>query len=962
MAITKRQFIKYTVLPGFLPRLVHLFGHGFSYLACYMAVLYSNVGLIAKDHPYLQPANFGRYGVRHVIAQASRNLDYSWKNADKVVVFYLLLAGIAILSLQFLVIILSFVSQPVFATSLSFFRVFNLTDATGTAIDISRYRQDMAFVVLDRALGLRMSPTSPDTFFLSCVGNTTVDCENIRGEVIGMPTIPTPFHRALHNIFNFYSVGILTLGVIMILYCVIAIVGETVTSGTPFGKRFSRAWFVPRLILFFAMITPLGMQSNLTFIAANGVKLNSAQYVVLGTAKFGSNMATNAWDRFSSTLLLADTMIAKPNAPSLSEMTQFMYIARMCMMAEMLLHNKLVLPYIVKELSLGVMSLSASGIPINVLPYSSTTFREAVEFSNYGTVTVRFGELNLPDWMDPVVPGAHLTHSGFVEPTCGELVFNIESIDPHVIGGSGILGIQEVYYNFIEDYMFSSPYVDESAYCVLSAVLPYNHKPECVSNNLNTPATGTPTGTHWPTYQGLSESVGFFDMEGRRLITGDYINPSTGAYTNNPTGTIMAALRTVYDGPTLPPEIRERGWAAAALWYNRIAEINGMMVGAIHNTPVTTKYPMIMEEIASQHQSYDSAYSSTDRFNPLLQNGKLATLERQGDQYLAAAYYAGYNLWDIASPHITPDTKRSGNAVIDIVNMIFGTQGLIDIRENNGTHPLAMLSALGRGMVQASLDSLVKGVGASGIAIILSEYFPGESQLAESAGGLFLKIAMIGLSIGFVLYYVVPLMPFIYFFFAFGGWVKSIFEALVAMPLWALAHIKIDGEGLPGPFAMNGYFLLFEILLRPILIIAGFVASIVFFSALVDVLHTGFSKYILNVGGANHEKILFAPATNPISMLMGPIDEFFYTVMYTILVYMIGVSCFKLIDNIPNQIMRWMGVTVSTFQEKAGDPASELQGRMFRASQTTSSQLDAMINRTSQGLTNTQLATQLATK
>ena len=54
-------------------------------------------------------------------------------------------------------------------------------------------------------------------------------------------------------------------------------------------------------------------------------------------------------------------------------------------------------------------------------------------------------------------------------------------------------------------------------------------------------------------------------------------------------------------------------------------------------------------------------------------------------------------------------------------------------------------------------------------------------------------------------------MPFIYFFFALAGWIKSIFEAVVAMPLRALAHLRIDGEGLPGPGATNGYFLLLEI-------------------------------------------------------------------------------------------------------------------------------------------------------
>ena len=62
-----------------------------------------------------------------------------------------------------------------------------------------------------------------------------------------------------------------------------------------------------------------------------------------------------------------------------------------------------------------------------------------------------------------------------------------------------------------------------------------------------------------------------------------------------------------------------------------------------------------------------------------------------------------------------------------------------------------------------------------------------------------------------MLFYIIPFMPFIYFFFAVGTWVKAIFEAMVGVPLWALAHIRIDGQGLPGDAAMNGYYLLLEI-------------------------------------------------------------------------------------------------------------------------------------------------------
>jgi hypothetical protein len=39
---------------------------------------------------------------------------------------------------------------------------------------------------------------------------------------------------------------------------------------------------------------------------------------------------------------------------------------------------------------------------------------------------------------------------------------------------------------------------------------------------------------------------------------------------------------------------------------------------------------------------------------------------------------------------------------------------------------------------------------------------------------------------------------------------------------------------------------------------------------------------------------------------------------------MMAMSCFKLIDLIPNQIMRWLGSGVASFADKAPDPAENL--------------------------------------
>jgi len=205
---------------------------------------------------------------------------------------------------------------------------------------------------------------------------------------------------------------------------------------------------------------------------------------------------------------------------------------------------------------------------------------------------------------------------------------------------------------------------------------------------------------------------------------------------------------------------------------------------------------------------------------------------------------------------------------------------------------------------------------------------------------MFSAFAGVGLLIGFVLFYVLPFLPFLYFFFAVGNWVKGIFEAVVAMPLWALAHLRIDGEGIPGEAAIGGYFLIFEIFIRPILIVFGLLAAVTVFAAMVKVMNEVFYLLISNVSGsdprssaacftnpnatAGQQDVIDASRVSLSNAYRGPVDEFFFTIVYTILVYMIGTTCFKMIDMLPNEMLRWINAEIPAFNDSTKDSAEGL--------------------------------------
>lgn len=1071
----RSSFVKYTLFPGIVPRFAELFKSGFAFVASFLAVIYGNVGLLPKNHPYLQQRNFGRYGVRHVFAEAGRNIVFKRENIDHIIIYFVTLAAIVLIVLQIILLLFAFLYHPAFAAGPDY---RFLIDGTGTPRIPTFYNffaltppghgpeQDIAFVVLDKVFGIRtMSGTSTfESFFGSCAATIPLEtCTNIYGEFPlplpaglagGIPAFlpslnlyPTSFHYALHNLLYFYTMGIAFLSTIVIFYFIATIVGETVTSGTPFGRRLNRAWFIPRLIVFFALIAPISISATSPFLPAisnSNAGINVAQLIVFSAAKFGSNMATNLWLGFvdtavtnanslgtvpgtpglnptgnnavSTSLGVGQSMIARPQIPEIGGLTHFMFLVRACMYAEEIIHGNPMRIYVVRPPSertglitglqgipvpyqslgttLQAFDLSATAtddsVDITFAPLNLLFFDFLVSFSRFRTVVLRFGHRDENMYPD---------EWGYVDPTCGEMHFQLNSLDPYVINNVASaldFGIQETYFYLVMRMLKEDGVAaDELTYCMLEATLPFHHRNRCVFENYtvggiayNVPAPAAPpVTTNWLTTQAIRADIEYFNDYARELLIGDVSdwnvynrqtnffddNDVIGYITNHQNDeTVLATFGpfalNVRSTMLMPVEIRQRGWAGASLWYNRIAEINGMISSAVANRPVIFKYPRVMEQVESAHKSETPNITSVGRFNPRLPNGRLADLSRPGDQNIAATLFSIHSFWGGTNVQETVYTRSSGNAVIDTLNTVLGTNGIYDVLNNQGTHPLALLSGLGKGMVDAALRNMFLGIVGTVGSFVGGEVI---GPIAGVLGKFAFRFGMIALSIGFILYYVLPLMPFIYFFFAFSGWIKSIFEAVVAMPLWAVAHIRIDGEGLPGPLATNGYFLLLEIFLRPSLIIAGFILSVGIFTALVNVLNSAFPLLVSVVGGGDVTlaadinaplSTSIIPTTGPnleqrLDYIRKPVDEFFYTIIYVIMVYMFALSSFKTVDAVPNNIMRWMGVTVSTFHEQAGDPAGELSGKVYRGTQTTNAQIMQLMDRSGNALTDAQLVT-----
>lgn len=912
--MTKGQILRYTLLPGVFPRLFRLAGGGLFNIAGLLALIFASVRLLPSSHPYLAAENFRRFGVRHVLAEASSRLVFSRNHLDQIVVYFTILTGIIVLCLQFGLLIAAILSQPVLAQTAAG-SPMGSTFADMFTNPSTRYQsygpeQDLAFIILDKIFGV-------SGIFGSCISKAT-QCVDVFGNPTAPPmAFPYPIHIAMHKLLGFYAYGIGIISLMVILYQITTVVGETAASGTPFGRRYNRAWAPVRLILFFALLAPLNVGGGGTGAAASHTYMNLAQLITLSAAKWGSNVATNGWLYYNSTLSTSylgkpEELVAIPQLPSLAYLTRFYMVVHSCKTAyQYKVHpsgvsGDWIKPYLIRPGSVS----TTTGAATNSMLATSADFDSALKFTNNGSITIRFGAENMDSGGNTVTGNAY---QGGIFPICGDITLNVGDITQ-----PGAKQITAMYYDLMRAYF------DENVggnFQSMAQIIKY-YASCSVDKSFNERLDTCVNGSDYDSSYFASTSAdlvnSFFKEE------------------------IDDAVKTQIEKGkfTLPEGIKKKGWVGAAIWYNTIAEMNGAVTSAVLNAPTVTRYPEVMRYTEEANLKQAQTNLGSKRFDPDGIGMGAVNYPRNPEKDIAKALYNAYTIFDNNNIDDTPHTRKTGNTMIDAINMLFGTNGLYDIRNNKTINPLAQLSSLGRSMVEQAIRNFGAAIGVylgEGLLGLVNDNIKGLGAINN-----FLEaVASIGILIGFILYYVLPFMPFLYFFFAAGEWAKSIFEGIIAMPLWALAHLTIDGQGLPGQAAANGYYLILEIFARPILIFVGLVGSVMAFSASIQMLDSVFDIVVENVSGVSSSPTGTTPTPEEMAFYRGPIDELFFTVLYAILCYMTALSCFKLIDNVPLNILRWMGISAQTYSQLSGNrnPVENLTRTVYSSGAQTMGQV-----------------------
>lgn len=147
-------------------------------------------------------------------------------------------------------------------------------------------------------------------------------------------------------------------------------------------------------------------------------------------------------------------------------------------------------------------------------------------------------------------------------------------------------------------------------------------------------------------------------------------------------------------------------------------------------------------------------------------------------------------------------------------------------------------------------------------------------------------------AIGIVHAYILPMVPFIQVLFFLIGMLTLLIEALIAAPLWAFFHIRMDGQELVDNIQKPGYMIAFNLLLRPALMILGLIMSTFVFGAVTWFIAKTYAVAAVAAGGEHS---------------IGPIGTIVMLVILTFLHYQTALRSFGLINQVPDRVTRWFG-------------------------------------------------------
>lgn len=825
------KLLKFIFVPDFKKRFSRISAR-LGVLAHLLAQIFASTRLIPADHPVLQPKNINKYGIRYVIALAANNLTFDKQHTDQILIFFGICATLLMAVLQiFLILIYSVLPTAHAAQTGGIFTKWDLEN-------------DVVLKLLQHTFGIASSAgysygtTGFFTPYAQIGGAGTTAVYN--GPTSGV-------HQALHSLFGVYSTAMMIIAVLLIVYYVFVVVGEAAYTGKPFGNRLNPLYAPLRIVFALGLLVPLGSGINI------------AQYIVLYSAKFGTGLANSAWSQFidkvvSSNFKYTFTSSIAPEVPSL--LVRNLFVSEVC-----------------KEMYNGFYQNGSPDIGRGQIKFyqikgsagSSYKSEKALFDASSIFAPIANGDTNLQfiytnSGTDALNTGVNV---------CGRYAFNVKLWASQLKSGaamsdimSKILAVQSSMIGLFAD---AQSQIETSGIAKRYA---QNFLPNAA--NGSTPATDIEVSTKLNAIRdSLATQMQTASTEVNNLFT-------------------SASDETSQD--QILQEIKNQGWGGAGQWYMTLGKHIRMANGAVRQA--------FSVDSMSFNQKLLTPVSDPTKECANNQNSEVCMITRASTRANGASYGLLEQRNTVDQGHCSNLTSIA--TIQSLINdfdwekgleWVFGTCLLTEMRESKTLDPMFYLIAFGIEKVERAKSFIGYGL----LGQTVGGLIPLAGGAISALSGIIVFFGMIGLGVGFILAYVLPLLPFIYFSISVISWLMAIFQAFIGAPLWALAHVRIDGNSFQGDAATAGYGAIFEILIRPVAIVITLIGVYIMMGASNYFLASMFFKT-----ADNSRAIMFNSTLNGM-------DSFMLTLLYAITIFGVISPLLKAIDSLPESVAKWGG-------------------------------------------------------
>ncbi|MDR3448924.1 MAG: DotA/TraY family protein [Alphaproteobacteria bacterium] len=650
---------------------------------------------------------------------------------------------------------------------------------------------------------------------------------------------------ALITALGFYSSAILVLAAIILFYHLTVMIVQTAHSGVPMGQASKQIWVPIRLVFAIGLLVPIN----------NG--LSSGQFMAIQIAEWGSGLGDQVWNRFVDNFV--KDSYAAPPAPIQLGLANGLVESAACMKMFNAITDR---------------AAGASG----------------PAFSANHITPVHFGQA-------PGVEGYNFESQIGEEHECGGY-----QVGP-AVNGTGVAAT-----------LGSAVHAAQMA-AMQAAFTKAKEDVDAAMVPGPADADGNPTyafldsGASKPAYMNVLDDVAntYQDSINKGLLAATQNSfkasdntdwtamgwVSAGAYLNRVAGdeaAINDSVRASGTPSTIPATLKSfRGsWSDPASNYKSAQKgITGLMDWAHLASGYVTANTQVTGSASCNNNVFEQFMNAKAHFGTSMVD----------DMFMIADYEAAANcVW---RPYVEGSTSpqlglqlTSGDPFTEMVRLGHANLNTAyDIL--NSVIAIELVAGGSDGMGEFLQQSVAndKGFGPF-VGTVTGGTFKLAGAAARVIGGVLSFLGLVFFVAGFTLAYFLPLIPFIRFFFGTLTWVVMVMESVVMIPLVALAHLSPEGEGLPGANAKASYYFLFNIMLRPALMVFGLICGLLVFMAAV---------FFMNK--------LYGLAITPTTV--GDVHPFMshlvFSVLYVALLYIAANNSFKLVNTFSDHAMSWMG-------------------------------------------------------